>query len=161
MGSQELRRLLLAVACVAGLIAGCGDHAEAPKFGGGVTVTARLDGTLLRTTFTPEKPGFHLYSLDLPAGGVDGLGVATAVTARGSLQAAGKPAADEPIKDLRIDKLGVTLPVYPDGPVTVTLPVRRDGGGRAEAVVTYAACSPTICLPPVRDRVIGVTSPDS
>ncbi|NMO49993.1 hypothetical protein HH310_02125 [Actinoplanes sp. TBRC 11911] len=117
-----------------------------------------MDGDLLRVAFTPRAAGFHLYSVDLPVGGVDGLGVATAVSVRGGLRAAGKPRADQPVKELSIEKLGVRLPVYPDGAVTVTLPVTRVGDGREEAVVTYAACSVTVCLPPVRERVVPVVA---
>lgn len=55
---------------------------------------------------------------------------------------------------LKIEELHVNLPVYPDGPVTVTVPVRKTRDGRAEVIVTYAACSATTCLPPVRNRLI-------
>ena len=49
---------------------------------GGVTVVAVLtlgpDGTgNVRATFMPLKPGFHLYSIDLPRAGVNGLGIPT------------------------------------------------------------------------------------
>ncbi|GIH15165.1 hypothetical protein Raf01_33370 [Rugosimonospora africana] len=127
----------------------------------GVTVVATLtagpDGTQhVRATFTPQKTGYHLYSMDLPPGGVDGLGLATTVTVRGTLREAGSPSADAPVKTLRIQDLDVDLTVYPDGPVTITVPVNRTGKGRAEVVVSYAACSPSTCLAPVRDRVIAL-----
>ncbi|HEU5418854.1 MAG TPA: protein-disulfide reductase DsbD domain-containing protein [Streptosporangiaceae bacterium] len=127
--------------------------------GGGVTVVAVLatepDGTgHVRVTFSPQKPGYHLYSIHLPPGGVNGLGIPTVVSVRDGLRVTGSPAADKPVIDVQIAELNVDLPVYPDGPVTVTVPVRRTGNGRAEVVVTYGACSATTCLPPVRNRLI-------
>jgi hypothetical protein len=129
---------------------------------GGVTVVAVLivepDGTgHVGATFSPKRPGFHLYSIDLPPGGVNGLGIPTIVSVHGGLRATGEPTADMPVTNLRIEELDVDLPVYPDGPVTVTVPVRRTGTERAEVVVTYGACSLTTCLPPVRERPITLT----
>lgn len=103
-------------------------------------------------------PRHHLYSIDLPPDGVNGLGIATIVSVRGGLRLTGSPTADKPVSTLQIEELHVDLPVdlpvYPDGPVTVTVPVRRTGDGRAQVIVTYAACSATTCLPPVRNRLI-------
>ena len=31
----------------------------------------------LQATLSPQRPGFHIYSIDLPAQGVDGLGIPT------------------------------------------------------------------------------------
>ncbi|WP_033355629.1 protein-disulfide reductase DsbD family protein [Kitasatospora aureofaciens] len=127
--------------------------------GGGVTVAVRLEAEeggrqLLSATFTPEQAGFHLYSVDLPAGGVDGLGLPTRLTVRGGLAADGVARADRPLRTVSPLGLGVELPVYPDGAVTVTLPVRRSDGGPAEAVVSFGACSEQRCLIPVTDQVI-------
>lgn len=161
-------RALLAVAVsVAFLIGGCArsgaSQPSADPSGrlndGGVTVVAVLTtgptGTRqVRVTFSPQKPGYHLYSISLPPGGVNGLGVPTVVRVRAGLRAIGRPAADMPVRTLRIKELDVDLPVYPDGPVTVTVPVRRTGDGRPEVIVTYAACSAITCLPPVRNHLI-------
>jgi hypothetical protein len=47
----------------------------------------------------------------------------------------------------------VKLPVYPDGAVTVTLPLRRAGdAGPTEAVVTFGACSEQRCTSPSSTR---------
>jgi len=126
---------------------------------GGVTVTVRLDRAgdgrrLVRATFTPQQAGFHLYSVNLPAGGIDGLGLPTRLAVRGGLTADGTPQADRPLRTVSPSGLGVDLPVYPDGAVTVTLPVRQAGPGQAEAVVSYGACSEQRCLMPVTDRTI-------
>lgn len=161
------RGALLAAALAIVLLAGActrtgGSLTTADRTGrleaGGVTVEVTLTdgpvGERVRARFIPQRPGFHLYSLDLPSGGVKGLGIPTVVAVRGSLDAAGQLSADAPVSDLRIEELDVDLPVYPDGPVTVTLPVRSTGDGLAEVVVTYGACSASTCLPPVRERVI-------
>lgn len=159
---------MLAVAVsLAFLIEGCTrSGASQPPTGlqghlndGGVTVVAMLTtGSAatgqVRVRFSPQKPGYHLYSIDLPPDGVNGLGIPTIVSVRAGLRASGRPTADMPVSILRIEELHVALPVYPDGPVTITVPVRRTGDGRAEVTVTYAACSVTTCLPPVRNRLI-------
>jgi hypothetical protein len=164
-----VRRILLAAVVVACLAGGWGAADASSPSGtlsgrltdGGVTVTVALAagprGTpQVRVRFTPQKTGYHLYSVNLPPGGVNGLGVATTVTVRGSLRAVGNPTADVPLRTLRIEELDVNLPVYPDGPVTIALPVRRNGNGTADVVVSYALCSLSNCMPPVRDRVIAL-----
>ncbi|MFI6984003.1 hypothetical protein ACIBSV_36045 [Embleya sp. NPDC050154] len=124
----------------------------------GVTVTATLrppheDRRELEVTFTPQ-PGFHIYGVDLPAEGIDGLGVPTRIGVRGDLAADGPPATGSSTRLLRLTGLTTELPVYPDGPVTFTLPVRRTGGHRAEVVVSYGACSANACLKPEVDKAI-------
>ncbi len=161
------RVLLAAAAATAFLVSGCArPGAGQPSAGlsgrviaSGVTVvavlTARPGGSgYVRVTFSPQRPGYHLYSIDLPPRGVHGLGIPTVVSVHAGLRMTGSPAADAPVRSLRIEELGVDLPVYPDGPVTVTVPVRRTGNGRAEVLVTYGACSVTTCLPPVHNRPI-------
>lgn len=173
-GAGRLTRAVLAGLLLAGG-SGCASAggAAAPAAGsaegrmadGGVAVTVRLlpgdgDAATLEAVFRPQRAGFHLYSLDLPDGGVDGLGVPTRLAAAGSLRAAGRPRTGSPVRQLRPAGLGVALPVYPDGPVTVTLPVRRTGAvDAARAVVGYGACSESGgCLPPVRARVVRLRS---
>ena len=167
MGAEALTgpgRLLVAALAGMLLVGGCARSAApsppADRSGrleaGGVTVEAVLADGQVQATFRPQRPGFHLYSLDLPPDGVQGLGIPTVVAVRGSLDAIGTPSVDKPVKELRIEELNVTLPVYPDGPVTVTLPVRSIGDGPAEVVVTYGACSASTCLPPVREHAIAL-----
>ncbi len=162
------RRLLPALAVGAAFLAsGCaGPGTGQPSAGpsgrisdSGVTVAAVLtagpDGTgYVRVTFSPQRPGYHLYSIHLPPGGVNGLGIPTTVTVHDDLRMTGSPTADVPDSSLRIAELNVSLPVYPPEPVTVTVPVRRTGSGQPEVLVTYGACSATTCLPPVRNRPI-------
>jgi hypothetical protein len=115
---------------------------------GGVTVSLHLHDGELTAVYRPDRAGFHLYSMDLPPDGVDGLGRPTVLAAGHGLTATGPVVSDrEPIL-LRQVELGVDLPVYSDGAVTLTLPVTVSGS-RVEAVVGYAACSASQCLAPV------------
>src|SRR5262245_44552951 len=98
-------RVLPAVAVTAAfLAAGCSGSAVIQPSAagrlddGGVTVQAVLrdepDGSGdVRVTFSPDKPGYHLYSIHLPPGGVGGLGIPTALTVRG-LRMTGSATAD-------------------------------------------------------------------
>ncbi|WP_405497218.1 hypothetical protein [Streptomyces sp. NBC_00096] len=148
------------------LISGCGTARPtgptAHSTANGVTVTVALLPTSsgqreIRATFSPGQTGFHLYSIDLPPEGIDGLGIPTRLSVQGDLTATGKPATDRPIRLLRPAGLQVELPVYSDGAVTFTLPVRQTGSHQAEAVVSYGACSETRCLTPVTDKVIRLS----
>lgn len=126
----------------------------------GVQVTAVVSSSTVRVTYRPQRPGFHLYSSSLPAAGVDGLGVPTLLGVRGGLRATGPATADRPVRALHLASLDVTLPVYPDGPVTLTLPVARTGPSpAAQVVVSYGACSAATCLLPVRDLTLAVRIP--
>lgn len=157
------RRAALAAAFFSSAVAGCGSATHpvptAKRDASGVTVIVRLvadsAGTRrVEATFAPDKPGFHVYSVDLPDGGVQGLGIPTRFTVQGGLTASGKPVADKPVVAFTVTGTGVTLPVYPDGPVTLTLPVVATGTRHADIVVSYGACSPATCLMPVTDERI-------
>lgn len=156
--------VVLGSMAVAVLVAsGCGAGRSAEPTGyattSGVTVSVTLlpgsDGRReLLVTFRPLQPGFHIYSADLPAQGVDGMGIPTRITVRGALTAVGKPSANHAIRLLRMTGLQAAIPVYPDGPVTFTLPVHQTGSHQAEVIVSYAACSQARCLMPVVGKAI-------
>ncbi|MFF2778556.1 hypothetical protein ACFVU3_27000 [Streptomyces sp. NPDC058052] len=111
-------------------------------------------GTLV-TTFTPDEPGFHLYSTTLPAQGVDGVGRPTEVRPAGSITVAGGMTVDKPVTTIDVPGVLSVVPVYPDGPVTVTLPIRATAPGEAKVLVTYASCSSTEgCTIPVLGRAV-------
>lgn len=163
----RLRRCLLALTLVlvASISSGCGESAveggaavpAGPVEAGGVRVSASFESASLVTVrFEPLEAGFHLYSLTLPAGGVDGLGVPTRVRAGAGLTAAGPARSSVDPISLDIPELGVSLPVYPDGPVDIVLPVADGHPGDATVVVTYGACSDEVCLMPVRDLSVAV-----
>jgi hypothetical protein len=155
--------LLGATAVAVLILSGCGTN-RAPDPTGhatadGVTVTVTLlpasEGQReLRATFSPQRPGFHIYSIDLPAQGIDGLGIPTRLSVQGGLTAVGKPTANLATRLLRPAGLPTEIPVYPDGSVTFTLPVRQTSSHQAEVIVSYGACSETTCLMPVNDEVI-------
>ncbi|MFJ6934494.1 hypothetical protein [Streptomyces sp. NPDC101132] len=140
-----------------------GEAAPAPttRFSeNGVTVTLtvtdwRDSAGTLKAVFTPEEPGFHLYSTALPASGVDGVGRPTSVTVSGALRARGALTAGAPVRSVRLPGVDAPVPVYPDGPVTTTLPVRAGAEGEATVLVGYASCSTTEgCTIPVADRPV-------
>jgi hypothetical protein len=91
----------------------------------GGSVTAR---------FTPDRPTFHVYSTDLPIDGVDGLGRPTRLEVSSGVIATGAAATESPVRLLRPEGLDVDLPVYADGPVTLTLPVQRSDGSHDVSV---------------------------
>ncbi|MEU6309364.1 hypothetical protein [Streptomyces sp. NPDC047014] len=149
---------------------GGGDGRDTPttRFSAnGVTVVLSVTGWkgakgTLAAVFTPEEKGFHLYSTDLPADGVDGVGRPTSVAVDGALRAEGTLAAGAEVRSLRVPGVDAPLPVYPDGPVTTTLPVRADGNGEATVHVGYASCSAEEgCTIPVADRPVRLrVTPD-
>lgn len=145
-------RRLSAVCATSLLVAGCG-HAPSRtmtvRFAeSGVEVTLQVSATTVAAVYRPTRAGFHVYSISLPQGGVDGLGVPTRLDIRGGLAATGPATASVDPRMLYLPTLGVRLPVYPDGPVTVSLPVRRTGR-TADILVSYGACSAATCMAPV------------
>lgn len=159
-------RLAAALLFLAALAA-CGEQpaktASAPTTSfteNGVTVTLSVSdwhppqGTLT-AVFTPEEKGFHLYSTDLPATGIEGVGRPTAMDVTGVLRADGKLTAAAEVRTISVPGVDGPLPVYPDGPVTTTLPVRADGTGDATVLLGYASCSSHEgCTIPVSDRPV-------
>ena len=113
-------------------------------------------------TFTPEREGFHLYSTALPLEGIGGVGRPTRmeIVSRAVLAASGPAAADRPATMLYAALLGDSFPVYPAGPVTLRLPVRRLGEERRVTVaLTYMACNENTCLAPVVGREVALRLP--
>jgi hypothetical protein len=120
--------------------------------------------TWLVGTYTPSRAGFHLYGKDLPKAGIRGVARPTLLelVSSTSIRPAGPLIADQATIDLDVAALGLTFPVYPEGAVTLRLPVTltaRDSA-TAELSVTYMSCSDRTCLPPVIDRRIAVKIPD-
>ncbi|MFF4319366.1 hypothetical protein [Streptomyces sp. NPDC001568] len=125
----------------------------------GVTVALSVSdwqaskGTLT-AVFTPEE-GFHLYSTELPATGIEGVGRPTSMNVTGALAAAGEPKAGAEARDISLPGVDAPVPVYPDGPVTLTLPVRAGADGDATVLFGYASCSTGEgCTIPVTDHPV-------
>jgi hypothetical protein len=164
-----IRRALAAVGLLVAA-AGCGSTAANTTLATATYTQARVTVKVslteqgpkdwqLKVLFVPPSPGFHLYSLSMPDGGVHGLGIPTRLSVRGALAAVGAVTADQPTLQFDVAVLGVKLPVYPDGPVTLTLPVSHTDGSTARVLVSYGACSSTTCLAPVIDEAIPLTLP--
>lgn len=110
-------------------------------------------------TFTPTREGFYLYSLDLAKGGIQGFGRPTLieqVTTEG-VKPLGVLVANQPTIGQYTHAIRQTLPVYPDGPVT--LRVRVDGALPRELAITYMACNQYICLAPVSEKRVRLALP--
>ncbi|MCX5402999.1 hypothetical protein OHA37_03745 [Streptomyces sp. NBC_00335] len=164
--SSRTARLAAALLCLAAVTA-CGEQpaetASAPTTSfseNGVTVTLSVSEwhpprATLTAVFTPEEKGFHLYSTELPATGIDGVGRPTSMDVIGVLRADGKLTAAADVRTISVPGVDAPLPVYPDGPVTTTLPVRLDGNGDATVLLGYASCSAEEgCTIPVSDRPV-------
>lgn len=137
----------------------------------GVQVVVSLESDpqgnkLFRATFTPLEPGFHLYGKDLPPTGIKGIGLPTQldIPKQSALRVAGESFADEIPHDQRIDVLSLTLPIYPEGPVTLHVPVeisRAQGNTSAQLAVTYIACQTSgKCLRPVKNKLVEIQIPN-
>lgn len=132
----------------------------------GVNVSIFLERTsegtfFLHATFTPPE-GNHLYSKDIPITGVDGLGRPTLLelTDQTKLQALGNLL--ESVPAILLDFEYQKLPIYPDGAVTLTMPiVLPNGKGWIDDVVsvTYMACNDKGCKPPVIGKIISIRIP--
>lgn len=114
----------------------------------------------LAAEFAPSGPDIHLYSMDIPREGVNGLGRPTLLElppgsrmqAVGPLTASAEAAASDPDG----------LPLYPAGPVVLRLPVALppgEGWIEDSVSVTYMACAAGSCYPPVIGRTIAVRVP--
>ncbi len=121
--------------------------------------------TVLKATFTPTEEDAHLYSMELPREGVDGLGRPTLIElppgasmqVAGDLQESVSSVLDAVATDLP------ALPVYPSGAVTLSLPVllpEADGElVTDQLMITYMACTPRGCHKPVLARLVQVQVP--
>ncbi len=121
--------------------------------------------TWLVGTSTPSQATFTLYGKDLPKSGIHGVARPTLLelVSSTSVKTAGPLVADQPTIDLRVAALRSTFPVYPEGAVTLRLPVTFTAKERTTAVlsVTYMACSDRTCMAPVIDKRIAVRIPAS
>ena len=117
----------------------------------------------LIASFEPPK-GFHLYSKDIPRGGVDGLGRPTLLelTSESQIKSAGELVESAPAQVPDFEPKD--LLVYPAGVVTLTLPVTlpTDKAWSEDKVsITYMACSDSGCKAPVVNEVISVHIPNT
>ncbi len=117
--------------------------------------------TWLVGTFTPLLEGFHLYSKDIPETGIEGQGFPTVfeLVMPGKVKPIGPLTADQSDFKRFNAALGNTLSIYPNGPVTLRLPVELPPNGkdvRANLSITYVACGQQSCITPVINKIISV-----
>ncbi len=136
--------------------------------GNGIHVSLQLvyssnGNILLAGTFLAPR-GYHLYSKDIVRLGFVNQGRPTLLDLPSSskMRATGVLAASAPTEIYGHDPEGP--PVYPEGPVTLSLPVSLPSGqgGWTEDVVslTYMACSITTCSSPTVGKQISVRVPE-
>lgn len=111
---------------------------------------------LLRATFTPIDAGFHLYSKDLDTKPTGGFGMPTRfeLLPHPSIKAVGPLFVDVATERHH------GLDIYPNGPVSLRLPVQflgADTNIAAQVAVSYMACKTDgICLRPVEREILDV-----
>jgi len=118
---------------------------------------------VLASTYTPVDAHVHLYSTDLPRDGLNGAGRPTLLElpAQSGVHRIGQLTADKPVILDPFPTLNTAFPIYPDGPVTLRLPIAletHDTQLDMTVHVTYMACSSTgFCLPPVENKSVMLT----
>jgi thiol:disulfide interchange protein len=109
--------------------------------------------------FTPDPrhpQPLHIYGLSLPVGG-PGIATRIALPADSPLRVRGPLTADQATHDL------AGLQVFPEGPVTLRLPVHLPSGNDPSLAITvlidYLACTHDSCLIPVLRGKVTLTVP--
>ena len=127
-----------------------------------VSLVYHLDGTLsLAATFTPP-PGYHLYGSGIPRNGIDGLGRPTLVELTADSKMSALAPLAESVPTVEEAFASSSLPVYPSGPVTLSLTIALPAGQGwvdDEISLTFMACSASGCKPPVIGKVVVVRVP--
>ncbi|MBN2388295.1 MAG: hypothetical protein JXB85_14860 [Anaerolineales bacterium] len=157
--------LSLPAACAAPPDLGPGSSLSLASFaenGVQVEITLEVDAhraAWLAATYTPLESGWHVYAMDtLPEGA--GRPTLLELPPGARLQALGGLSASQapiPLVDSEDD-----LWIYPDGPVTLRLPVALPEGSawvEDQVSVTYMACNGRTCRQPVMGRLVSVRLP--
>ncbi len=137
----------------------------------GVHVTVALErdhnGTaILASTYSPLAPTGHVYSKDLPREGIEGAGRPTLIEVvdQPGVQVIGPLVADRPVLFHTFEGFSAPFPLYPDGPVTLRLPLALtnvEATTELDLAITYMSCSSEgYCLPPVIAKQLAVALPD-
>jgi hypothetical protein len=120
---------------------------------------------VLLATFIPTEADAHMYSMELPKEGIDGLGRPTLIELpdRARMQVAGEMQESLPAEEDEVASDLPALPVYPAGPVTLRLPVLLPGGQGElvddQILITYMSCTPRGCHKPVFEKLVAVQVP--
>jgi len=121
------------------------------------------DVSILSATFTPPD-GYHLYSKDIPIGGLDGLGRPTLLELSTESQIKAVSELMESVQPQIPDFEPKELLVYPAGRITLSIKIELPAGDQwldDSVSVTYMACSSNLCKPPVVGRIISVRIPSA
>lgn len=120
---------------------------------------ARLDPewVIVRGVFTPVEAGYHLYSKDMPMEGIDGTGRPTRLDVTGGASQVGTVISDREPHDFK--QFDQTLPVYPEGPVTLYRLARAKAGAALSLSLTYMSCSSELCNAPVEQSPLSLAAP--
>jgi len=160
-----MRLALLACLSLITLWSAAGESPAAVHRQHGVTVTVTVEEVgpttaVLVGRFVPDtqKPPLHLYSKDTPTGREGELGAPTVLRLKAgeAVSAAGPLTADQ-VPTLKDD-----LSLYPEGPVTLRLPIALPAGAAGTTVpvsvqVGYMACTAFTCNIPVRPQDTALT----
>ena len=139
--------------------------AEFTRNGVHVLVSMEADSKgqpLLRASLTPTDPGFHLYSKEHDPEKADGAGVATRLELlpNPAVKAVGQAFTDAAARTHRVPSLNLAVDIYPDGPVSLRLPIRFAVGATnvaAQIALSYMACKTDgECRLPVQRHVVDV-----
>lgn len=130
-----------------------------------LSVSARATGSddaEIAVTFSPTVPGGHFYGTTMPRTGIDGAGRPTLVElAEGDWTASGPAEASVAAIDQSLPGFSTSFPLYPDGPVTFRLPIRRTTTGTAtpaRVALTFMVCTSSgVCFPPVERSVVELS----
>lgn len=164
---QKLHFLLIYLLLTA-FLAACRSGPAASFTKNGVEVTLNwvetAGGPELEASFAPTEENFHLYSIDMPESGIDGVGRPTQVEIISNNAAIRGPVtANQPVIETPFEGFSAPFPLYPDGPVTLSVPVSVESGAEGQPVelaITYIACSGAgICKPLVQDFPVVVNLP--
>ncbi len=120
----------------------------------------------LVATFAPIQKGYHLYSKDLPKKGIEGIGRPTLIelAANSQIKARGVLTDNAPTLKEVIPEAKEPLLIYPNGPVTLRLPISLPKASSHKlnetVLVSYMTCSPKgQCTAPVTAKVVAITLP--
>lgn len=119
------------------------------------------DSFFLTAEFNPPT-GFHLYSKDLPRSGMNGQGRPTLLELPPSSRIKSAGVLAESVSSAMVSYQPDGPAVYPDGPVTLTLPVKLpevSGWVNDQISLTYMACSESECKVPTVGKLITISIP--
>jgi hypothetical protein len=127
-----------------------------------VHLTRKLNDSFFLTAEFIPPAGYHLYSKDLPRSGMNGQGRPTLLELPPNSRMQSTGVLAESVSSAMVGHQPDGPAVYPDGPVTLTLPIKLppvSGWVEDQISVTYMACSESVCKVPTVGKLITVSIP--